>query len=225
MKHAIILTALFVTSFQCLSQELIGSIGISAQAMRELKELQAFNVNQGPATLKNTQSFPPFLQYQLGMRFILSERVKLGGILYLTSTAARSAISDYTGSITVDQKLGCVGTGAYFAYVVTHANRWKISLYAISGVEFSSLNLSVHVNIPSVEVSKRQSKFGAVSAMAEGGLEFQRAVTDRLSLHLNIGAHLSPPTDLINDDNERFGRVNWTGAKIMGGLCYKLKND
>lgn len=221
-KHVIAICMCLLVVTSVAAQEFVGTIGISMQSLKELKAYQSSVINNMTIPLKTTQSFPNFLQYQLGLRFLVTPKIKIGGTVYLTSTAARSAASDYSGEMTIDQKLSCVGGGGFFSYVLVQKERWNLAPYAIMGINYSHLSMITNIDVTGVERSRDESKFNALSSMFEAGLEFQYNLNDRLTVHANAGGHLSSSEKLTDDYGDEMGIVNWSGAKVMTGICYRF---
>lgn len=223
MRNTIIVSlALCLIVTGAASQELIGTVGISFQKLQDLKANQRYVAGNNYIRLTPTQSFPPYLQYQFGVRFLVTPKVKLGGTMYLTSTAGRSVTSDYTGSVTLDEKLWCLGGGGYFAYVLHQQQRWNIAVYAITGMDVSSLKTTYSVLLSGAERYHEESKDAAISAALEGGLEFQCNINDRFAFHANAGFHAGAPAQLNDEYDTEVLTINWTGAKVMAGICFRL---
>jgi len=221
-RLSLIFLSLCALSLSSRAQELIASVGMSIQNQAALKSYQERVINFSTfVPLKSTQSFPSYLQYQLSFRSPVTKRIKLGGTMYLTSTAARSAASDYSGEVVIDQKLWCVGAGGYFSYALANRKDWSISVYAIPGLDLSGLKITNTVN-SGVYHENEQTNADAISAVLEGGFEFQYNISERLMVNLNAGGHFSNRAMLVDDYEQSVTHVNWSGFKIMTGIGYRF---
>lgn len=203
------------------AQEVIGVTGISLHSLSKLKKLQRNYINEAIVTLESTQSFPPYLQHGLTVRFPITAKISVGASAYGTSTAARSDYQDYTGMIRVDQSLRCIGAGAYVNYVFQEFEKGKFALYALAGAEHSTLNLNINIQIGNSGENDKET-FKALSPMCEFGFESVWHLPRQFFVHMNAGFHVSRQSMLTASDNSEYEKVNWTGAKVLMGLGYRF---
>ena len=204
-----------------LAQEVIVMTGLSIHSHNKLKSAQA-NFDFG-VDLKSTQSFPPFLQYGLAMRFPLGQsRATLGGLFYSTSTAARSTYEDYSGRLDVDQRLRCLGLGFTFLYTLNESGKSKFNLYTSTGVEISTLKMDINLrlNDNSENVS---NTYRAFSPMVEAGFEYQYHWSKKFFVQSILALHISQEAILNSTTGgSEYENVNWTGGKILIGIGRKF---
>jgi hypothetical protein len=85
------------------AQRLFFATGIGTYEMGDLKATQDFVGASTPIPLTNISSFPAYWNYEGGIAFDLYDYLSGGVAIGYGSTGARSAYSDYSGSMRFDQ--------------------------------------------------------------------------------------------------------------------------
>jgi hypothetical protein len=220
----ILFTGLVMVALQsAFAQELIVAIGLSVHSLEKLKSAQSRLFSEYAVQLKSTQSFPPFLQYGVAMRFPLSNpKITLGGNVYGTSTAARSTYEDYSGQLEIDQRLRCIGFGFTFTYTLQEFTNAKLNLYTSVGAEFSTLKMDATLRLFN-STDNLENTYQAISPMGEVGLEYQYNLSQKFFLQGSGMLHVNQEEMLINkDDDTEYEYVNWTGVKLLIGIGYRF---
>jgi hypothetical protein len=208
------------------AQEVIGVSGLSAHSLTKLKDFQQYYVNDAIVTLKSTQAFPPYLQYGGIVRFPVGRLWKVGAYVYGTSTAARSPYEDYSGMITVDQSLRCIGLGLYGSFDLSQVENGTISVYCVPGINLSTMTASVDIRVGDDHESSTED-YAAMSPVAEVGLEYSHGLgTSHFTYRVSGGFLFSRESMLTNEKSEsEWEYVNWTGGKLMLGIGYNFANN
>ncbi len=205
--------------------------GYGLYAMRDIKKIQSDATSTIPVKMHNNMSFPGYWYYELSSQYVIMDELLVGGSFTYGSTAGRSSYSDYSGSITFDQRLVFYSLSASLGKNMTLDNeKTQITVDAKptllmthtyfdfnqsigqqsqkDSYQFNSVNLAIQ---PTISILHPFGKF-----ILRGGVGFHaNLLSGKMNLNENDDAYLQ-------DSKGDPVYVNWSGLRISLGVGYQI---
>lgn len=225
-RFVIVLFVYCCAQFSLQGQDIVVSAGVSQASMQDLKRLQEYLIVEFPVEFRNTQSFPPYFQYNITTTFSGSEKFRWGLRAYTTSTGARSVYADYSGKVRIDQTISCIGIALHSELILKKFNRSELAMVLEVGHILSYLKVEGYFKLGNYPEETFSEKFKSANRMFETGLCYRYLLNDRLflftqaSIQGNITGELqSTDGDSTLDDFS----ADWSGLKAFIGMGLRFK--
>ena len=232
MKAAL-LPFFLLTSLMCFSQEkftITLGTGIGQYKMQELKsfqhDLEWFANLDG--ILETIDEFPPYLFYSGEVAMQLKNRFAIGLIYRFQSTGAKSAYSDYSGVLRLEQHLRANNVGILLDFTA-----WKKSKYALSAqlrayqswtTGYFERELFIHGSTDGIETMSGDLKGNSIALNPD--VCFSYYVLQNLSVNLTTGYCFDFKGDLEIDapfsGYSWIQKSDWSGLRIGLSTSYKF---
>lgn len=225
-RFVIILFVYCCAQFSLHGQDIVASAGISQASMNDLKRLQEYLVVEFPVEFRNTQSFPPYFQYNITTTFSGSEKFRWGLRAYTTSTGARSVYADYSGEVRVDQTVSCIGIALHSELILKKFNRSELAMVLEVGHILTHLTVDGYFRLGNSPAETFNEKFKSANRMFETGLCYRYLLNDRLFLFTQVGVQGNVTGDLQSRSDgsslDDFS-ADWSGFKAFMGMGLRFK--
>lgn len=215
------------------SQDIGITIGYGTFKMEDLKALNEEIASQNQSLgLKTTNNFPGFLILGANGFAPISEKFELGGQISLASTGSRMAYSDYSGSMTIDQKLYGVNVGVTPRVILEQDQKNMISLEGTTGITVSGHSIKSSLQVGD-ETDSDLVKFSSLNLFFEPGFRYGRILGEsplRISVRMAYNINVVKGKLLFSDDKEAFLTVNeepahadWSGFRTEINFSYIIR--
>lgn len=221
-----------------LGDELSVNIGYGSYLMSDLKDVQKLLLNTNDIPLKETTSFPGFINYSLRYGRRLKNYYE-GFTAGFMSTGARSSLADYSGYILSDINCQAIYIGYYYQKEFYNTFFLKRSLefgynlnlsFIVSNVNMvDELNLYDNSSEKNDIIQTNKYSFHAIGIYTEPLLYARYMIVKKIGIEINAGDALSLSSPLYYgqlknyitiNDQKRY--VNWSGLRVSIGLVYRL---
>jgi hypothetical protein len=215
------------------AQRLFFATGIGTYEMGDLKATQDFVGASTPIPLTNISSFPAYWNYEGGIAFDLYDYLSGGVAIGYGSTGARSAYSDYSGSMRFDQLARYASIALLPSYGQYYLNdQVRINYELRFGMTFNRMAFSFEQTIAADSESESidlRSNNTYLQPGISAGWRWKS-----FSLDAYFGYHIAvfqgkvhdkddPDLVLVNPNTGKNAGVNWSGARAGFGVSFYMR--
>jgi hypothetical protein len=230
MKPSILILLLFFWQSTIAQTYITTDIGIATYSMSDLKLLQKNIFEDTPVILNTVEKFPPFIQYQIGVKHYQASNIILGGEVLFTSTGGRIVYSDFSGSLRGDQLVNVFSAGPKVGYKISQSNKFALEIESLTSFDFTNLELKNSLIVGS-QTDQSSEKFRAygVSLYPRFNLNYSFKI---LVLYAFLGGQITVIQNpfIWKEDNEsqitldgKNGlKPQWSGLRSGIGIAFKL---
>lgn len=203
------------------------STGIAGFDMKDMKKHQLEIKAQFPTDVRIVESFPAYWFYKGSLSGEITNALRLGGAVGLTSTGGRLSYRDYSGEIECDQSTTAWMAAVQSELLLNPDGKLPISFAFETGAAFGRYNVDIAVELNNTRESEAIS-FRSTNIFVEPGMRAYKSIAGPLSASLNAAYHftlfksrqsLAENSELfLLDDSGNQVRLDWSGVRIGIGL-------
>jgi hypothetical protein len=209
MKKLIFTYLIFFISIKfSIAQKLVFGMesGIGTYSMENLKLVTNSISGAVPFETKLVDNYPPYLYFRPSVSINFNS-YNLGLIFNIQSSGARVSSKDYSGEYSLDLKVKSNSIGIFNEFE-TNTGKNILSIYNISGINFSEINIIESLIVFDQKAPSENEKLNSESYFTEAGIRAKFKV-DKISLGLNLGYN-------YQFKNKKELTPEWNG--VRGGL-------
>lgn len=231
MSRPLLVLALLAPTFVHAQFRLWASAGFGMYSMNDLKEIQKGIGSSFPIQGQITDQFPGTTYYEAGFIKDSEDRKPFYGLALLyMSTGGRVQYTDYSGSLTSDQLVSCIGFSIPFGLILNPESTFKLRLDLRPGILLNSLEVTYEASIGS-QTQNDATRFRSVNFFFQPTLNVERNLGS-FTAFAGLGYHFSIVSGkvilegndnayLLTPDGKQAG-LNWSGVRVAVGIGYRI---